>query len=87
MFENACFVLKKPKNSDFAENVRQCLFKPKMVGSANINQKWSMCQVSPENRRKRRSWTKMSKVPLMAVHSRKYSKILVLPENGRKCQF
>ena len=58
-----------------------------MVGSANINQKWLMCQVSPENRRKRRAWTKMSKVPLMAVHSRKYSKILVLPENCRECQF
>ena len=33
-----------------------------------------------------RSRTKMSKVQLMAVHNRQYSKILVLRENGRKCQ-
>ena len=58
-----------------------------MIGSANINQKWSMCQVSPENRRKRRSSRKMSKVPLMAVHIENTQKAWFYPKMVENANF
>ena len=62
-----------------------------MVGSANINQKWLMCQVSPENRRKRRACgLKCRFQPKMfqnAKFYRKWSKMRILTENGGKRRF